>query len=128
MTANTIADTRAAIKSAIASVAANVYDFVPETPQVPFAAVVPGSPYMEFETISKTTFRCKLNYVISVGVAYFSNSAALGNLEELTKSIVQALPSGYELSVVESPIVNTVGTNTILTNDIRLSIRYEQTS
>jgi len=46
----------------------------------------------------------------------------------LTKSIVQALPSGYELSVVESPVVNTVGTNTILTNDIRLSIRYEQTA
>jgi hypothetical protein len=66
--------------------------------------------------------------LISVGVAYFSNSAALNNLEVLTKSIVQALPSGYELSVVESPVVNTVGTNTILTNDIRLSIRYEQTA
>jgi hypothetical protein len=123
-----IADTREAIKTAISSVAANVYDFVPETPQVPFAAVVPGSPYWEFETIGKTTFRCKLNFLISVGVAYFSNSAALGNLEVLTKSIVQALPSGYELSVVESPVVNTVGTNTILTNDIRLSIRYEQTA
>jgi len=128
MTPNTIADTRAAIKTAIASVAANVYDFVPEAPQVPFAAVVPGSPYWEFELIGKATFRAKLNFIISVGVAYFSNPAALGNLEELTKSIVQALPGGYELSLVESPVVNTIGTNTILTNDIRLSIRYEQTS
>lgn len=128
MPASTIADTRAAIKTAIASVAANVYDFVPETPQVPFAAVVPGAPYWEFETISRTTFRAKLNFIISVGVAYFSNSAALGNLEELTKSIVQALPAGYELSVVESPSVNTVGNTTILVNDIRLSIRYEQTN
>jgi hypothetical protein len=128
MPASTIADTRAAIKTAIASVAANVYDFVPETPQVPFAAVVPGAPYWEFETISRSTFRCKLNFIISVGVAYFSNSAALGNLEELTKSIVQALPAGYELSVVESPAVNTVGNTTILVNDIRLSIRYEQTN
>lgn len=128
MTPNTIADTRGAIKTAIASVAANVYDFVPEAPQVPFAAVVPGSPYWEFEVVGKTPFRAKLNFIISVGVAYFSNSAALGNLEELTKSIIQALPSGYELSVVESPVVNTVGASTILTNDIRLAIRYEQTA
>ncbi|MBU3735030.1 MAG: hypothetical protein FGM60_05420 [Candidatus Planktophila sp.] len=128
MTPNTIADTRAAIKTAIQSVAANVYDFVPETPQVPFAAVVPGAPYWEFETISRSTFRAKLNFIISVGVAYFSNPAALGNLEELTKSIVQALPAGYELSVVESPAVTTVGSASILVNDIRLSIRYEQTN
>jgi hypothetical protein len=128
MPASTIADTRAAIKTAIASVAANVYDFVPETPQVPFAAVIPGSPYWEFETISRSTFRAKLNFIISVGVGYFSNSAALGNLEELTKSIVQALPTGYELSVVESPVVTSIGTTNVLTNDIRLSIRYEQTN
>jgi hypothetical protein len=128
MPASTIADTRAAIKTAITSVAANVYDFVPETPMVPFAAVLPGSPYWEFETISRSTFRAKLNFIISVGVAYFSNSAALGNLEELTKSIIQALPAGYELSVVESPAVNTVGNTSILVNDIRLSIRYEQTN
>ena len=128
MPASTIADTRAAIKTAIASVAANVYDFVPETPQVPFAAVIPGAPYWEFETISRSTFRAKLNFIISVGVAYFSNSASLGNLEELTKSIVQALPAGYELSLVESPVVTSLGTTNVLTNDIRLSIRYEQTN
>jgi hypothetical protein len=63
-----------------------------------------------------------------VGVAYFSNPASLGNLEELTKAIVTAIPAGYEISVVESPVVNTVGNSTILTNDIRLSTRYEQTA
>jgi|688.fasta_scaffold951484_1 hypothetical protein len=128
MPANTIADTRAAIKTAIGAVTANVYDFVPETPVVPFAAVVPGAPYMEFDLISRSPFRCQLNFVISVGVAYFSNPASLGNLEELTKAIVSAIPTGYEVSVVESPVVNTVGNSTILTADIRLSTRYEQTT
>ena len=48
MTASTIATSvRGAIKSAIANVAANTYDSVPEAPIVPFAAVVPSNPYLE---------------------------------------------------------------------------------
>jgi hypothetical protein len=125
---STIAQVRASIKTAISSVAANVYDFVPETPQVPFATIVPDAPYWEFETVGKAKLRMKLNYRIAVGVAYMSNSAALGNLEELTKSIVQALPSGIELSIVEAPTVTTIGNANVLTNDVRLSIRYEQTT
>ena len=38
---------RGALKTAISSVSANVYDSVPEAPMVPFAAVVPSTPYLE---------------------------------------------------------------------------------
>jgi hypothetical protein len=128
MPASTIQDNvRTPIKTAIQSVAANVYDFVPESPMPPFAALVPVEPYFEIELIGRNTTRTKLNYVISVGVAYLSNAASLDNLEKLIISILAALPSGYELSTVSAPSVTQVGTSTFLVSDIRLSVRYEQT-
>jgi hypothetical protein len=105
-----IADTREAIKTAISSVAANVYDFVPETPQVPFAAVVPGSPYWEFETIGKTTFRCKLNFLISVGCCLFFLTQPVKQFGSLDKIHCPGSTKRLRTSVVESPVVNTVGT------------------
>jgi hypothetical protein len=129
MPASSIQDNvRSVIETAISSVAANVYDFVPEAPIPPFAAIVPSSPYMEVELIGRNSVRVKLNYIISAGVAYFSNPASLDNLEKLVISILSALPTGYELSIVETPSVTQVGTSTFLVSDIRLSVRYEQTS
>jgi hypothetical protein len=130
MPASTIAtDVRGAIKTALAGVTANVYDSVPESPIVPAVVIVPDTPYMELELIGKSTTRLKLNYTITACVAYFSNAAALDNLEQLIISILGALnASKYELSVVERPAVTEVGTTTLLVSDIRLSVRYEQTS
>jgi hypothetical protein len=130
MPASTIQDdVRGAIKTALAGVSANVYDHVPEAPQVPAVVIVPDSPYMELELISKATTRLKLNYTISAAVAYLSNPASLDNLEKLVISILGALSaSKYELSTVERPTVTQVGTVNLLVSDIRLSVRYEQTS
>ena len=130
MPASTISgDVRGAIKTALAGVVANVYDHVPEAPIVPAVVVVPDSPYMELELIGKSTTRVKLNYTISAAVAYLSNPASLDNLEKLVISILGALSaSKYELSTVERPTVTQVGTVNLLVSDIRLSVRYEQTS
>ncbi len=130
MPASSIAtDVRGAIKTALAGVTANVYDHAPETVIVPAVVVVPDSPYMELELIGKATTRVKLNYTVTACVAYFSNAAALDNLEQLTISILGALnASKYELSTVERPSVTEVGTTTLLVSDIRLSVRYEQTA
>ena len=130
MPASTISgDVRGAIKTALAGVVANVYDHVPEAPIVPAVVVVPDSPYMELELIGKSTTRVKLNYTVSAAVAYLSNPASLDNLEKLVISILGALSSSkYELSTVERPTVTQVGTTNLLVSDIRLSVRYEQTS
>lgn len=122
-------DVRGAIKTALSTLSANVYDSVPEAPIVPAIVVVPDSPYMELEVLGKVTTRVKLNYTITACVAYFSNAASLDNLEQLVMSILGKLnASKYELSVVERPTVTEVGTTTLLVSDIRLSVRYEQTA
>jgi hypothetical protein len=123
------ADVRGALKTALAACTANIYDSVPEAPIVPAIVIVPDSPYMELELIGKSTTRVKLNYTITACVQYFSNAAALDNLEQLVISILGELDaSKYELSTVERPSVTEVGTTTLLVSDIRLSVRYEQTA
>jgi hypothetical protein len=90
--------------------------------------VVPDSPYMEFETIGKDTFRAKLNFTITCAVAYNSNPASQDNLEQLITSVVTRIPAGYEVSTVERPTVTQVGASTLLVADIRVNVRYTQTN
>ena len=95
MPASTILDTvRQPLATAFANIAGNVYAYVPEAPMVPFVVCVPDSPYLELETIGKTTLHTKINLVISVAVAYNSNPASLDNLEQLVISVLKVIPVG----------------------------------
>lgn len=128
MTASTIATSvRGAIKTAIANVAANTYDSVPEAPIVPFAAVVPSNPYLEANLIGTST-RVRVNLVITVGVAMHSNAAALDNIEQLVMSILAVIPSGYTVGSVSNPVPLTIGASEILACEIELSTQYTQTN
>lgn len=129
MTASTIlSGIRQPLADALAGVTANVFAYVPEQVPVPAVLIVPDSPYMEFETIGKSTFRANLNYTISCAVAYNSNPASLDNLEQLITSVVTLIPAGYEVSTVERPTVTQVGASNLLVADIRVSVRYTQTA
>lgn len=128
MTASSIAvNVRGALKTAIASVAANTYDAVPEAPIVPFAAVVPSTPYLEPNLIGTST-RVKVNLVITIGVAMYSNASALDNIEKLIISILAVIPSGYTVGSVSNPVPMTIGASEILMSEIELSTQYTQTN
>jgi hypothetical protein len=126
---NTILDTvRQPLATAFASVAGNVYAYVPEAPMVPFVVTVPDSPYLEMETINGSTLHIKVNLVISVAVAYNSNPASLDNLEQLVISVLKVIPVGYIVGAVEKPTVTQVGPSNVLVADIRVSTYYTQTN
>jgi hypothetical protein len=118
---------RGALKTAISGVAANTYDAVPEAPIVPFAAVVPNTPYLEANLIGTST-RLKVNLVITIGVAMYSNASALDNIEKLILSILAVIPSGYTVGSVSNPIPMTIGASEILMSEIEISTQYTQTN
>jgi hypothetical protein len=129
MPASTIlSQIRTPLATALASVAGNVYSYVPETIIPPAVVVVPDTPYLELETINKTTLHCKINFTISVAVAYNSNPASLDNIEQLIMSVLAVIPVGYVVSVVERPTVTQVGASTLLIADVRVSTYYTQTT
>jgi hypothetical protein len=128
MTASSIAvNIRGALKTAIQNVAANTYDSVPEAPIVPFAAVVPNTPYLEANLIGTST-RVRINLVITVGVAMYSNASALDNIEKLIMSILAVIPSGYTVGSVSNPVPMSIGASEILMSEIELSTQYTQTN
>jgi hypothetical protein len=118
---------RTPLATALSSVAGNVYSFVPETVIPPAVVVVPDSPYLEFETISKSNIRAKINFTISVAVAYNSNPASLDNIEQLVISVLAVIPNGYIVGTVERPTVTQVGASTLLIADVRVSTYYQRT-
>jgi len=129
MTASTILSAvRQPLATALTSVAGNVYAYVPEAPMVPFVVMVPDSPYLELETINKSTLHTKINLTISVAVAYNSNPASLDNLEQLIMSVLAVIPVGYIVGSVEKPTVTQIGPSNALVADIRVSTYYTQTS
>jgi len=129
MPASTIlSQVRTPLATALAGVAGNVYSFVPESVIPPAVVVVPDSPYLELETINKSTIHTKINFTISVAVAYNSNPASLDNIEQLIMSVLAVIPSGYVVSSVERPTVSQVGASTLLIADIRVSTYYTQTA
>jgi hypothetical protein len=128
MTASSIAvNVRGALKTAIAGVAANTYDSVPEAPIVPFAAVVPSTPYLEANLIGTST-RVKVNLSITIGVAMYSNASALDNIEKRIISILAVIPSGYTVGSVSNPVPMSIGASEILMSEIELSTQYTQTN
>lgn len=129
MTASTIlSSVRTPLKTAISGVAANVFDSVPESPIVPFAAIVPNVPYLQPTLLGKDTVKLRLNFVLTVGVAIYDNQSALDNWEQLVISILAAIPSGYEVGDVSNPIPIEIGASLILAGEIQLSTYYTQTN
>jgi hypothetical protein len=129
MPASTIlSSVRQPLATALASVSGNVYAFVPESVIPPAVVCIPNSPYLEIETIGKSSVRCKVNLTISAVVAYNSNPASLDNIEQLVMSILAVIPNGYIVGEVERPTVTQVGASTMLISDINVSTYYTQTT
>ena len=127
MPSTILSSIRTPLATALATVAGNVYDSVPESVYPPAVVIVPDSPYLELETINKSTIHTKINFTISVAVAYNSNPASLDNIEQLVISVLAVIPVGYIVSSVERPTVTTVGASTLLIADVRVSTYYTRT-
>jgi hypothetical protein len=123
-----LSSVRQPLATALAGVAGNVYSFVPESVIPPAVVLVPSSPYLEIETIGKSSVRCRVNMTITAAVAYNSNPASLDNIEQLIMSILAIIPAGYIVGSVERPTVTQVGASTLLVSDINVSTYYQQTT
>lgn len=129
MPASTIlSSVRQPLATALSGVLGNIYAFVPESVIPPAVVCIPNSPYLEIETIGKSSVRCKVNLTISAVVAYNSNPASLDNIEQLIMSILAVIPNGYIVGEVERPTVTQVGASTMLISDINVSTYYTQTT
>jgi hypothetical protein len=115
---------RTPLKTTLSTIAANVYNGIPETMTSPSICLIPDAPYLESVLIGKGTTRVKVNLTVTGVVAYLNNAAALDNLEQLMISIITAMPAGYEVGNVNQPQPLEVGAGKYLTADLQVSTYY----
>jgi len=123
---SSIAQVRAELATALESIGATVYSFVPEAVIPPACVIVPDSPYLESTLISKSAVNVRLNFVITAAVAYNSNPGALDNLEKLVIQILGVMPDGYVVGDVQRPTITNINTSSLLIADLSVSTYYNQ--
>ena len=115
---------RTPLKNSLSSIAANVYNGIPETMTSPSICLVPDAPYLESVLIGKAATRVKVNLTVTGVVTYANNAAALDNLETLMINIISAMPNGYVVGNVNQPQPLEVGAGKYLTADLQVSTYY----
>jgi len=115
---------RTPLQAALSSIAASVYNGIPETLTSPSICLIPDAPYLESLLINGATTKVKVNLTVTGVVAYMNNAAALDNLEQLMINIIQAMPAGYEVGNVNQPQPLEVGAGKYLTADLQVSTYY----
>lgn len=115
---------RTPLKTALSTIAANVYNGIPETMTSPSICLIPDSPYLETVLINGSTTKVKVNLTVTGVVGYSNNAAALDNLEKLMISIIGTMPGGYEVRDVSAPQSLEVGAGKYLVADLQVSTYY----
>ena len=118
------ADIRTPLQTALTSIAANVYNGIPEAMTSPSIVLVPDSPYLESTLINGSTTKVKINFLVTGVVGYSNNAAALTNLEDLMIDIISTMPGGYVVGDVSTPSPLEVGAGKFLTADLQVSTYY----
>lgn len=121
-----ISEVRNDLATALSSIDATVYGWVPEAIVPPACLIIPSSPYLESTLISNSSISVKINFTISAAVAYNSNPGSLDNLEKLVIQILGAMPGGYVVGDVQRPTITNVNTSSLLNADISVSTYYNQ--
>ena len=121
-----ISEVRGDLATALNTIGATVYSFVPEAIIPPACVIVPDSPYLESTLISKSSVSVRINFTISAAVAYNSNPGALDNLEKLVIEIIGIMPDGYVVGDVQRPTITNIGTSSLLIADLAVSTYYNQ--
>ena len=118
------ADIRTPLQTALSTIAANVYNGIPEAMTSPSICLIPDAPYLECVLINGATTKVKINLTVTGVVAYMNNAAALDNLEQLMIDIITTMPDGYVVGNVNQQQPLEVGAGKYLTADLQVSTYY----
>ena len=113
-----ITTTRQDVADAIASSGYSVYPFPSETMIAPCVVLVPGSPYIQWDTPTRQSVKFNLTLV----VVNNDNQAALINLETMIAEVSDILPTFASLGDFTQPQITTIGSTDYLTTDITLEV------
>jgi len=113
-----LTETRQDLAEALADPSYSVYAFPNEVMYAPAIVLVPGSPYVLWQT--PTRFAARFN--LTLMVPNNDNQGALVNLEKMIETVAALIPDYVTVGDFSQPTSNEVGSTEYLTTDIELDV------
>jgi len=110
--------TRQELAAALQNAGYSLYAYPSETMIAPCVVLVPGEPYVMWETPT----RRRANFQITLVVVLNDNQAALTNLETMIDELSEILPTNVNIGDFSQPQPTTIGSTEFLASDISLEI------
>lgn len=113
-----ITTTRQDLADSLKDAGYSVYAFPNEQMFAPCIVLVPGSPYIVWETPNRQSAR----FTLTLMVVANDNQAALINLEKMIETVIEALPTFARVGDFSQPAINEIGSTEFLTSDIEIDV------
>lgn len=113
-----ITSTRQDLADALKDAGYSVYAYPNEQMFAPCIVLVPGSPYILWQTPTRQAAR----YTLTLMVTANDNQAALINLENMIETVIENLPTYVTVGDFTQPTINEIGSTEFLTTDIDIDI------
>jgi len=113
-----ISTTRQALADALFDTGYSVYSYPNEQMYAPALVLVPGSPYVIWETPQRRSAR----FMLTLMVVANDNQAALINLENMIETVIEHLPTYVTVGDFSQPNINEIGSTEYLTTDIEIDV------
>jgi len=113
-----LTDTRQDLADTLKDAGYTVYSFPNEVMFAPCIVLVPGSPYVIWQTPTRKAAKFQLTLM----VVNNDNQAALINLEQMIETVSDLLPTYVAIGDFSQPTSTEIGSTEYLTTDIELDI------
>lgn len=113
-----LTETREALAEAIEGVGFSVYSYPREQMFAPAVVLVPGSPYVGWETPTRKFAK----FTVGLMVVNNDNQAALRNLESMIETIADLLPNYAIVTEFSQPTIAEIGSTEYLTTEISAQV------
>lgn len=114
-----LTETRQNLADAIAGSGYSLYAYPSETMIAPCVVLVPGNPYVTWETFSAKSMKFNVTLVVNNN----DNQAALVNIETMMDEILDVIPTYAIIGDFTQPQITTIGSTDYLTTDITFEVR-----
>ena len=113
-----LTETRQALADALVYPSYSVYAYPNESMYAPCIVLVPGSPYVLWQTPARFGAR----FTLTLMVVNNDNQAALVNLESMIETVAALIPDFVTVGDFSQPTTNEIGSTEYLTTDIELDV------
>ena len=114
-----LTETRLELADVLSGSGYSLYSYPSETMIAPCVVLVPGQPYVTWDTFDSQSMKFNITLVVNNN----DNQAALVNIENMIDEVIDVIPTYAIIGDFTQPQITTIGSTDYLTSDITLEVK-----